>query len=296
MKPLYRFMILALVGFTLGAGIAYWQAQNSEPLIQQEQINQADADVEADAAALTTAADSAMNQSANDEVVAPAGESAATASTEMAALDDASTQVMAETHADHADHAEHAAPAEHDHAAMMEKMNAAKSATPPVAGSTVGGAFSLTDHNGQAVTHESWPGKYKLVFFGFTHCPDICPAALDKMTTALNTLGDKTASIQPLFITIDPARDDAATMKAYLANYHSSIVGLTGSEEQIKQVEETYKVYAAKVDTGTPVYTMAHSSFVFLMSPNDELLEIFRDADPADQMAAKIAERVSAAQ
>ena len=87
-----------------------------------------------------------------------------------------------------------------------------------------------------------------------------------------------------------------ATMKAYLANYHSSIVGLTGTEEQIKQVEETYKVYAAKVDTGTPVYTMAHSSFVFLMSPNDELLEIFRDADPADQMAAKIAERVSAAQ
>ena len=292
MKPLYRFMILALVGFTLGAGIAYWQAQNSEPVVQVEQAASDEAqDVQADAAPAVTAADSAMRDAANDELPpAPAGETAATASTEMAGLEETTTETAADAHGDHAAHGEH------DHTAMMAQMDAAKSATPPVAGSTVGGAFSLIDHNGQAVTNESWPGKYKLVFFGFTHCPDICPAALDKMTAALNTLGDQTANIQPLFITIDPARDDAATMKTYLGSYHPSIVGLTGSEEQIKQVEDAYKVYAAKVDTGTPVYTMAHSSFVFLMSPNDELLEIFRDSDPADQMAAKIGERVGGAQ
>ena len=299
MKPLYRFMILALVGFTLGAGIAYWQSGNKEPVVQVEQPEAADVQVEADAAELSgAAAETALNNAAEDVVAAAPTESAATASTEMGGLEaGAAEETTADAHADHADHADHAAATgEHDHAAMMAQMEAAKSVAPPVAGSAVGGAFSLTDHNGQAVTQESWPGKYKLVFFGFTHCPDICPAALDKMTAALNTLGDKAANIQPLFITIDPARDDAATMKAYLGNYHPSIVGLTGSEEQIKQVEETYKVYAAKVDTGTPVYTMAHSSFVFLMSPNDELLDIFRDADPADQLVTKIDERLNSAQ
>lgn len=234
MNRLYRFMILALIGFALGAGIAYWQARSQSP-VQVEQTEQ----------------------------VAPEPE----------------LKAESEPH--------------HDHAAMVAAQDAAKSATPPVAGSTVGGAFALTDHNGQAVTHESWPGKYKLVFFGFTHCPDICPAALDKMTAALTTLGDKAQVVQPLFITIDPARDTADVMKAYLASYHASILGLTGSEESIKSVEETYKVYAAKVDTGTPVYTMAHSSFVFLMSPTDELLDIFRDSDPADQMANTIAQRLT---
>lgn len=288
MKPLYRFMILALVGFTLGAGIAYWQARSGLPATVQVEERDTTGVADADTATpLTTAAEKALNAAA-DDVVAPAHDHAATASTEMAAVEETPVETVTDTHADHA------TAGEHDHAAMVAEMDAAKSATPPVAGSAVGGAFSLTDHNGQAVTNESWPGKYKLVFFGFTHCPDICPAALDKMTAALNTLGDKAQDIQPLFITIDPARDDAATMKAYLASYHPSILGLTGTEEQIKHMEETYKVYAAKVDTGTPVYTMAHSSFVFLMSPNDALLEIFRDADPADQLAAKIGERVAA--
>lgn len=291
MKPLYRFMILALVGFTLGAGIAYWQSRSELPAVQteQEQVEQSQSDE-----APVAAAETALNNAAEDVVAAPAP----TASTETAELDEAA-DVTAETTADaHADHAEHAAAeGHHDHAAMMAEMEAAKTAAAtapaPVAGSTVGGAFALTDHNGQAVTNESWPGKHKLVFFGFTHCPDICPAALDKMTAALNTLGDKAKNVQPLFITIDPARDNAETMKAYLGNYHPSIVGLTGTEAQIKQVEEAYKVYAAKVDTGTPVYTMAHSSFVFLMSPDDELLEIYRDTDPADQMAEKIGARVA---
>lgn len=286
MKPLYRFMILALVGFTLGATIAYWQARNDEPVVQQETVEVDGAQVE-----VSTAADAALNTAA-DDVVAAAPPAEADVATETAVEAVPAEAAASEAPAD----AAHDAHTGHDHAAMMAAREAAQSAAPPVAGSTVGGAFSLIDHNGQAVTHESWPGKYKLVFFGFTHCPDICPAALDKMTAALNTLGDKSKDIQPLFITIDPARDDAATMKSYLASYHPGIVGLTGSEDQIKQVENAYKVYAAKVDTGTPVYTMAHSSFVFLMSPNDELLDIFRDADPADQMADKISARLGAAQ
>lgn len=291
MKRVYYFMVLALIGFTLGAGIAYWQARSNAPETVAESTDAAPA---ADSAT-STAADAALNAAADDVVAAdaPALEIAAT---EMGASEDApaETTTTETAPADEAADAEvQPAHGEHDHAAMMAAQDAAKNAAPPVAGSTVGGAFELVDHNGNAVTHESWPGKYKLVFFGFTHCPDICPAALDRMTAALETLGDNAKDIQPLFITIDPARDDAATMKAYLANYHASIVGLTGSEEQIKQVEETYKVYAAKVDTGTPVYTMAHSSFIFLMSPNDELLEIFRDTNPAEEMVQKIAARVA---
>ncbi len=270
MKGIYRFMVLALIGFTLGAGVAYWQAtsRHVEPVAVDAQEQ--------------AAADAAINAGAADVVAAAPQDSAASSATEMAAADD---------------HVAHDAHAGHDHAAMMPvRESATATTTDAVAGSAVGGAFALTDHNGQAVTHESWPGKYKLVFFGFTHCPDICPAALDRMTSALETLGDKTQQIQPLFITIDPARDDAATMKAYLGNYHAAILGLTGSDAQIKQVEDVYKVYAAKVDNDAPVYTMAHSSFIFLMTPDDQLLDIFRDADPADQMAAKIAERLGNAQ
>lgn len=248
MNRMYRFMILALIGFALGAGIAYVQAVREAP----------DAAVTEAVTTEDSAAELAMNAAAQDVT----GSDAAAAANA------------------------------HDHSAMEDHRAAAADAAAPVAGSTVGGAFTLTDHHGQTVTDTSWPEQYTLVFFGFTHCPDICPAALDKMTAALNALGDTAYNIQPLFITIDPARDDAATMKEYLADYHPSILGLTGTEEQIKQVENAYKVYAAKVDTGTPVYTMAHSSYVFLMSPGGELLEIFRDSDPADDLAARIRQRI----
>lgn len=288
MKSLYRFMILALVGFTLGAGIAYWQSRSETAVVQETQEQSADAQPAADAT--TTAADSAMNAAADDVAAAMTTDSPATTSTEMAAADAPAATDGAMDHS--------AMMAEgHDHAAMMAQMEAAKSAAPAqeaVAGSAVGGAFSLTDHNGNAVTNESWPGKYKLVFFGFTSCPDICPAALDRMTSALNTLGDKAQSIQPLFITVDPAHDDAATLKAYLSKYHPSILGLTGSDAQLKQTEDAYKIYAAKLDDGSGM--MAHSSFMFLMSPDDKLLEIFRDSDPADDVAGKIQERLNAAQ
>lgn len=157
---------------------------------------------------------------------------------------------------------------------------------PKEAGSSVGGAFSLTDHNGQAVTHQSWPGKYKLVFFGFTHCPDVCPAALDKITTALNALGTDAEKIQPLFITVDPKRDTAEVMKAYVASYHASITGLTGSEEQIKAVEDAYKVYAAKAPGGDAAYYMMdHSGYIYLMSPDDRMVKILRSSDPAEKLA-----------
>jgi protein SCO1/2 len=290
MKRVYRLMILAIAGFGIGAGVALFQSSRenapAETVIVQDQDGRA---VETDlptAVATQAAVELAMNNAAHDVTAANAAnetaEADAHAGHDMPA-DAAGTEGETATE-------DHAA---HDHAAMTAEQEAASAAPAPVAGSSVGGAFTLTDHNGVEVTDQSWPGQYKLVFFGFTHCPDICPAALDKMTAALNTLGDTAAKIQPVFITIDPARDDAATMKNYLASYHPSILGLTGTEEQIKQVEDAYKVYAARVDTGTPVYTMAHSSYIFLMSPEGELLEIFRDADPADTLAQRIEQRIA---
>ncbi len=254
MQRFYRFMILALVGFAIGGGIA---------VLQQSRENQPEP-----AAVVASGED----QVGIDLPTAVAIDSAA----EDMVSTDAPTEMAATDHSGH------------------DMVDTIAAPAPAVAGSSVGGAFELTDHNGQTVTDQSWPGQHTLVFFGFTHCPDICPAALDKMTAALNALGPDSDRLQPLFITIDPARDDVATMKTYLENYHPAILGLTGTEVQIKQVEKGYKVYAAKVDGGDPEnYTMAHSSYVFLMSPEGELLEVFRDADPADTLAAKIKARLA---
>lgn len=152
----------------------------------------------------------------------------------------------------------------------------------------VGGAFALKDHNGQDVTEKSWPGKQKLVFFGFTTCPDICPVALDKMTNALNALGADAAHIQPILITVDPARDTPEQLKTYLADYHASFVGLTGTDAQIAQAKDAYKVYAAKAAGGDDVnYLMDHSGYIYLMSADDTLLEVFNSDATAETIAEK---------
>lgn len=166
----------------------------------------------------------------------------------------------------------------------------------PVASSSVGGALSLTDHNGRAVTEKSWPGKFKLVFFGFTHCPDICPTTLDKLTLALDKLKAAAGRIQTLLVTTDPARDTPEVMKAYVASFHASIIGLTGTEEQVKQAIDAYKVYASKIPgADAENYMMDHSAYVYLMSPDDQLLEILSSRDSAETVVARIRPHLEAA-
>ncbi|HYD17644.1 MAG TPA: SCO family protein [Patescibacteria group bacterium] len=158
-----------------------------------------------------------------------------------------------------------------------------------VAGSTVGGAFSLVDGDGNQVTEKSWPGKYKLVFFGFTSCPEICPVTMDAMVEALEKLGPAAEKIQALFITTDPARDTPAVVKDYASKFGKSIIGLTGTEEQLKDAETKYKVYAAKRSTEDGKnYTIDHSGFVYLMSPDDKMVAIMKGSDGSDTIAAKI--------
>jgi protein SCO1/2 len=164
-----------------------------------------------------------------------------------------------------------------------------------VAGVQIGGAFSLTDHFGKDVTNESYSGQYKLIFFGFTHCPDICPAGLARMANALEIMSDKGDVIQPLFITVDPLRDTPEVMEVYLGQYHDRLVGLTGTDDQLRDVMNTYKVYAAKVEDpqGIHEYTMDHSAFMFLMGPDDAFLGLYGSDDSPAEIAEDVLKNLS---
>lgn len=150
-------------------------------------------------------------------------------------------------------------------------------------------SFLLTDHNGVAVTEKSWPGKYLLVFFGFTNCPDICPTALEKFGVVLEKLGADAAKAQVLFITVDPARDNAAAMKEYVAKFDKSILGLTGTDEQVKAAIAAFKVYAAKGEEASAGhYLMDHSGFTYFTAPDGQVKEVIKMSETADEMVAKI--------
>ncbi len=152
-----------------------------------------------------------------------------------------------------------------------------------------GGPFSLIDHNGKSVTEKDFAGKYRLIYFGFTYCPAICPTELSKITTTLNMLGDKSEQILPIFITVDPERDTAEKMKNYVSLFHPSLIGLTGSPEAIKQTLKEYKIYASKrQDESMSDYTMDHSSFIYFIAPDNRLLHIFKMQDNAEMMAQTI--------
>ena len=154
----------------------------------------------------------------------------------------------------------------------------------------IGGPFTLTDMNGAEVTQASYPGKYKLVFFGYTHCPAVCPTALLFIGQALDLLGDDGDKVQAIFISVDPSRDTAAVLKDYVANFHPRIVGLSGTEAQVAAAARAYKVYYARVETpdSEAGYLMDHSAAIFFMDPRGRLIEAFRhDTDP-EVMAAAI--------
>lgn len=159
--------------------------------------------------------------------------------------------------------------------------------------STVGGPFSMTDHNGNAVTEADYDGQYKMIFFGFTHCPGICPGELQKFATILDILAEngEDKKITPLFVTIDPERDGVEEMKEYVELFDDRIIGLTGTREQVNVMKDNYKVHASKVememmDPGE--YMMDHSTFTYLMSPDNELLLVFDLKDKPESVAEEI--------
>lgn len=141
----------------------------------------------------------------------------------------------------------------------------------------VGGPFELTNQDGKRVKSSDFAGKYMLMVFGYTTCPDICPSELQVVSAALDELGPAADRIQPVFVTVDPARDTPEVMKDYVANFHPSFVGLSGSEEDISAVAKAYRVYYRKVEQTDPSipYLMDHTTLVYLMGPDGSYVTHF---------------------
>jgi protein SCO1 len=154
----------------------------------------------------------------------------------------------------------------------------------------IGGPFELVNQNGETVTQQDFAGKHMLVFFGFTHCPDVCPAKLNSVSVALDKIGPLADEVTPVFITVDPERDTPARMAAYVSNFSAQIVGLTGSEEQITQAAQAYRVYYAKVEMENSAsgYLMDHSAFTYLMDENGEYVTHFAYGDSIDTIADRL--------
>lgn len=158
----------------------------------------------------------------------------------------------------------------------------------------VGGPFTLTDQTGRKVTEKDFLGKYMLVFFGYTYCPDICPTELQVMSAALDSLGTKADVIQPVFITIDPQRDTPEVLKQYVGNFHPRLAGLTGTPEEIASVAKTYRVFFSRVEnSASDTYLMDHSTIMYLMDPQGRFLKHFSYTTDAAALANALAEAIS---
>ncbi|NQZ13788.1 MAG: SCO family protein [Alphaproteobacteria bacterium] len=145
-----------------------------------------------------------------------------------------------------------------------------------------GGSFNLIDHTGKEVTDKDFSGQYRLIYFGFTYCPAICPTELQKMSMVLKNLGPTGKVITPIFISVDPERDTVDVMKNYVSLFHPDLIGLTGTQEQVDKAKKGYKIYSAKVQDETmQEYTVDHSSFIYFMGPDDTLYRIFKVDDTA---------------
>lgn len=163
----------------------------------------------------------------------------------------------------------------------------------------VGGPFTLTDQDGKTVTDADFRGKYMLIYFGFTFCPDVCPTELQVMAGAVSKLGANTSKVQPIFVTVDPERDTPQVLAGYVKQFDPRLIGLTGTPEQIAAVAKVYRVFYEKVKEEPAAgeaakdaakdYTMDHSSVAYLMGPNGEFLTFFPPGVSPDQMADKIA-------
>lgn len=168
-----------------------------------------------------------------------------------------------------------------------------KGAQQPVATSgkaLIGGPFTLTDQNGKTVTDRDFRGRFMLVFFGFTHCPDICPAELQVMSQSLDALGPKAEEVTPIFITLDPERDTPELVGAYVKNFGQRFLGLTGSPEAIAAAAKAYRVAYSKFqdDPASGDYSIDHSALVYLMGKDGEYVTHFAYGTPADKMTEEL--------
>ena len=161
-------------------------------------------------------------------------------------------------------------------------------------GVSLGGPFTLVNTAGETVTEASFRGKWMLVYFGYTFCPDVCPTELQTMSAALDRLGPLGAGVVPVFITVDPERDTPAVLAEYTKLFDERLVGLTGSKEQVAGAAKSYRVYFARAKAkDNSDYLMDHSSFIYLVGPDGGFRALFRHGmtvpELADAMKARLA-------
>jgi len=157
----------------------------------------------------------------------------------------------------------------------------------------IGGPFQLTDHTGKAVTDQDYAGKYMLVYFGYTFCPDVCPTSLSIMGEALSLLEPaQLDKVVPIFITVDPERDTPEVLAGYVPNFHEKMVGLSGSLKNTKAVAKAYKVFYAKANQDDPDgnYTMDHASTTYLIGPDGQYVAHFSHGSSVKMLVDKLAE------
>src|SRR6478736_1678937 len=156
----------------------------------------------------------------------------------------------------------------------------------------VGGPFRLVDHSGKTVTERDFRGRYMLIYFGYSYCPDVCPTTLGVVAGALQKLGSQGQRVTPILITIDPERDTPKVLADYVKAFGPQFVGLTGSVEAIKDVEKKYRVYATKRPLEKGGYGMDHSSVLYLMGPNGKLVSYYDEAISPDDLAKELRTKI----
>jgi len=163
--------------------------------------------------------------------------------------------------------------------------------------SLLGGPFSMVDHDGKAVTEADYAGRFMVVYFGYTFCPDVCPLGLQLIGEALEIFEEKggdLAKVAPLFVTVDPERDTPEVLKNYLSNFHPSLRGLGGSVEQLTAMAKAYRAYFAKVkdETSSAEYLMDHTAITYLMGKDGGYVGHFSHNTSAENMAKKFLETI----
>ncbi|HEV2746783.1 MAG TPA: SCO family protein [Allosphingosinicella sp.] len=164
---------------------------------------------------------------------------------------------------------------------------------PPLQGATMGGAFTLTDQDGRRVSDRDFAGRYRLIYFGFTYCPDVCPVDLQLLSQGLRRFEEghpaRAAKVQPIFITVDSERDTPAVMKRYVAAFHPRLIGLTGSAKEIENVAKRFAIYYNKEDKAAASdYLVNHSRIALLFGPEGEPIAIVPHDRGAEAVAGEL--------
>jgi protein SCO1/2 len=157
----------------------------------------------------------------------------------------------------------------------------------------VGGPFTLSDQHGARRRLSDFRGRLVLLYFGFTYCPDICPTDLMSVGNLIRSLGLEGDKLQPIFVTLDPARDKPEVLRAYVASFHPRFVALTGTEDEIRRVATSYKVFFEKVrPPGVNTYLIDHSAYVFLLDREGRFITLFPPGTPQERMAVMVREQL----